>query len=134
MAVITCIGIELYDPRHTVKAIAAENLLMGVCCYIGDDGLVYAIDDNFSAVCHGITLKAYDSGERVTLLTQARIRVGTAMTPGDMLYTGAETAADPNGSAPQTISGSGVKCGFAITSTKLFVHVNFPPDADTENI
>ena len=133
MVVVTCTGIDMYDPRHTVKAVAGENLLLGICAYIADDGLAYAIDDGFSAVCHGVTLTPANEGDSVVLANVARMRVETTQTPGDMLYTGAETAADPNGSAPNTETAGGVKCGYAITTELVYFHTNFPPDADTEN-
>jgi len=118
-----CTGIEMYDPRTTIKAVAVEDVEIGESCYIHTDGLAYLVDNGKSDVCHGWALTARSAGQEVTLVTEARMLVDTAQTIGARLYTGAHAG----GSAPSTtFAASGVVVGFAIGAYKVFVMAPIP--------
>jgi len=120
---VTCYGVDMYDPRTTLKAVAAEDIGLGESVYIHTDGLAYLVDNGKYDVMHGVALKATSSGEYVTIVTQARLRVGTTQTIGARIYTGAASG----GSAPSTtLSATGVVCGFATAANYIYVNVPVP--------
>jgi predicted transcriptional regulator len=124
---VSCEGITMYDPRHSFKAEAAEALSEGESVYISSDGLVYAVDNGKSDVCHGWALTDIAAGRMVTVVTWCRMDVDATQTIGARVYTGAVSG----GSAPSTtLSASGVVCGFAVSASKIVVGVNYVAPAD----
>jgi len=123
MPAVTCLGIDMYDMRTSLKVEAAEEILMGESCYIHTDGLAYVVDDGKSDVVHGWALKYAADGDLVTLVTQCRMKVETAQTIGARLYTGAIAG----GSAPSTThAASGVVCGYSVTAYLIYCNVPTP--------
>ena len=124
---VTCEGITMYDPRHTTKAVAAEALTMGESVYISTDGLVYAVDNGKSDICHGWALTDIAAGRMVTIVHQCRMELDTIQTIGARVYTGAVSG----GSPPSTsLSAAGLVCGFATATYKIVVGVNYVAPAD----
>jgi len=110
----------MYDPRDTLKAVAAEAIKMGNSIYVHTDGLVYVVDNGKSDVCHGWALKAYAAGDEVTILTACRMNLATAQLKGAMVYTNNISG----GSAPA--SAGGIVIGFAVTAYKVYVRAPTP--------
>lgn len=122
MAVV-CNGISMYDIRTTIKAVAAEAIGVGESIMIRNDGLAYLVDAGKSDVVHGWALEAAAAGDTITYVTTCRMMVGTVQVPGAMCYTGSVAG----GSAPSTtLAAAGVICGFAITTTRIFLNVPTP--------
>lgn len=120
---VTCLGIDFYDMRTTLKGPAAEAISMGESVYISSDGLVYVCDNGKNDVCHGWALKDYAIGEMVTIITQCRMKVDATQTPGARLYSGAVAG----GSAPSTtLAVTGVVCGYAVTTELVYCNVPTP--------
>lgn len=120
---VVCLGIDHYDMRTTLKGTAAEAISAGESCRIAADGLVYIVDNAKSDVCHGWALKDYAIGDQVVLMTQCRMRVATAQTPGARIYTGAVLG----GSTPSTtLAAVGVVCGYAVTTELIYCNVPTP--------
>jgi len=114
---VLCEGIEMYDPRDTIKAEAAETIHLGDCVRIASDGKAYVVDNGKSDVCHGVSLEAAVAGDKITILTRARMYITTSQTAGARIYTGAVSG----GSAPSTtLSGGGIVCGFAISTHVVY--------------
>jgi len=123
MSAVTCYGIDMYDPRTSLKAEAAEDIGMGESVRISTDGKAYLVDNGKSDVMHGVALKATSSGDKVTIVTQARLHLATTQTIGARIYTGGVSG----GSAPSTtLSATGVVCGFAISANTVYVNVPTP--------
>lgn len=124
---VLCEGIMMYDPRHSFKAEAAEALSEGESVYLHTDGLVYAVDNGKSDVCHGWALTDIAAGRMVTVVQYCRMKVDTAQTIGARAYTGAHSG----GSAPSTTNAAtGVVVGWAITAYEVIVGVNYVAPAD----
>lgn len=120
---VTCYGIDMYDPRTAQKAKAAEDIGLGESVYISTDGLAYLVDNGKYDVMHGVALTATDSGEYVTIVTQCRMHLATTQTIGARIYTGAVSG----GSAPSTtLAATGVICGYALTADRVYVNVPTP--------
>lgn len=119
----TCLGIDHYDMRTTLKRPAGEALSMGESVYIHDDGEVYAVDNGKSDVCHGWALKDYAEGDMVTIITQCRMKVAVAQTPGARLYTGNFAGGSPPST---TFAAVGVVCGYAIDTSLIYCNVPTP--------
>ena len=113
----------MYDIRTTIKAVAAEAIGIGESIQIANDGLAYLVDNGKSDVVHGWALEAAAAGDTVTYVTTCRMDVGTTQVPGAMCYTGSVAG----GSAPSTtLAAAGPICGFAITTSKIFLNVPTP--------
>ena len=124
---VICEGIVMYDPRHTSKAVAAEALTMGESVFIASDGLVYAVDNGKSDVCHGWALTDIAAGRMVTIVHFCRMELDTIQVIGARVYTGAVSG----GSAPSTtLIAAGVVCGFATGTYNIVVGVNYVAPAD----
>lgn len=117
---VVCDGVDMYDPRLTLKAVAAETIGIGMCVYIHSDGLVY-VSDTDQDKCHGVALKAYVAGEQVTICTRARITVTTNQTPGANVNS--QQLASGVGSAPDD-GGAGPIVGWAMTATVIIVNID----------
>ena len=124
---VTCEGISMYDPRHSIKAVAAEALSEGESVYISTDGLVYAVDNGKSDVCHGWALTNIAAGRMVTVVTYCRMKLDTTQTIGARVYTGAVSGGSPPST---TLSASGVIVGYAIAADMVIVGVNYVAPAD----
>ena len=123
---VTCEGITMYDPRHSIKAVAAEALSEGESVYISSDGLVYAVDNGKSDVCHGWALTDIAAGRMVTVVTYCRMKLDTTQTIGARVYTGQVSGGAP----PSTTYGAGLVIGFAIAADMVVVGVNYVAPAD----
>jgi hypothetical protein len=123
---VTCLDITMYDPRDTVKAVAAEAIGLGESCYIHSDGLAYVVDNGKSDVCHGWALKAYAAGDEVTLVTACRMKPNATQTKGARVYTGAIAG----GSCPSTtLAAGGLVVGFAMSAEIVYLRT-LTPGAD----
>lgn len=124
---VTCEGITMYDPRHSFKAVAGEALSEGESVYVSSDGLVYAVDNGKSDVCHGWALTTVASGRMVTVVGYCRMKLDTAQTIGARVYTGAVSGGSPPST---TLSASGVVVGWAVAAYDIIVGVNYVAPAD----
>lgn len=118
MGAPSAISWDMYDPRSTIKAQAAEDIAAGYACYIASDGKAYLCDDGVNNQVHGVALKATSSGEKVTLITHGRLNVIIAQTIGNK----AKVTTASGGNSPSTTL-SGVCAGFAIAAYVVFVHI-----------
>jgi len=120
--------IVMYDPRHNFKAVPGEALTQGESVYISSDGLVYAVDDGKSDVCHGWALTdGVANGAPITIVKYCRMKVDTTQTIGARVYTGAVSG----GSAPSTTyAATGLVVGWAIADDEVIVTAPNPPAAD----
>ena len=124
---VTCQGIAFYDPRHSIKAEAAETIPLGASCRLASDGKIYVVDNSKSDVCHGFALEAAVAGQQLTLVGYCRMKVSATQTIGARVYTGAVSG----GSAPSTtLSASGLIVGFAWKSDEVVVRAATAPAAD----
>jgi hypothetical protein len=122
MAVVST-DISMYDPRDTLKAVAAEAIGLNESCYISSDGLAYLVDNTKNDVCHGWAVKAVAVGEEVTLATACRIKPATAQTPGARVYTGNIAG----GSCPSTtLAATGIVVGHAMSTTIIYCRAPVP--------
>lgn len=120
---IVCEGITMYDIRTTIKAVAAEAIGYGESVQLANDGLAYLVDNGKSDVVHGWALTAGAAGATITIVTTCRMDVDTVQVPGAMCYTGSVAG----GSVPSTtLAAAGVICGFALTTTRIFLNVPTP--------
>lgn len=120
---VTCLDITMYDPRDTVKAVAAEAIGLGESCFISSDGLVYVVDNVKSDVCHGWALKAYAAGDEVTLVTACRMKPNATQTKGARVYTGAVAG----GSCPSTtLAAAGIVVGYAMSADIVYLRTPVP--------
>ena len=124
---VTCEGITMYDPRHATKAVAAEALTEGESVYVSSDGLVYAVDNGKSTVCHGWALTTVAAGIMVTIVTYCRMKVDTAQTIGARVYTGAVSGGSPPST---TLTAAGTVVGWAVAAYDIVVGVTYVPAAD----
>ena len=116
----SAVGWDMYDPRMTLKAAAAEAISVGECCWIHTDGLIY-ISDNIEDRVHGCALTTAAIGDELVLVTHGRLKVVDTNTIGNLAY----GQADANGSAPNTTA-AGQVCGFCIAADMIFVHIDSP--------
>ncbi len=116
----SAIGWDMYDPRMTLKAVTAEAITMGTCCWIDTDGLVYLTDNGEDRI-HGCALTTEAAGNEIVLVTHGRLKVVDTNTIGALIY-GQQNA---GGSVPNTTT-TGQICGFSIEATLLFVHIDSP--------
>jgi len=121
-------SIVMFDPRHSFKAVPAETITQGESVYIHTDGLIYAVDNGKSDVCHGWALAdGVASGAPITIVKYCRMKVDTTQTIGARVYTGAVAG----GSAPSTtLSATGLVVGWAVAADEVIVTAPNPPAAD----
>jgi len=109
---------DMYDPRSTIKAEAAETIPACYGCRVFTDGKAYLCDDGVSNMVHGVNLQAVVAGEKATLVTHGRLNVDTTQTIGNK----AKVSNQAGGGVPGTDK-AGVTCGFAIAAKVVMVHV-----------
>jgi len=114
------VGWDMYDPRMTLKAVTAEAITKGACCYIHTDGLIYLSDDSEDRI-HGCALTTEAAGSELVLVTHGRLKVVDTNTIGNLAY----GQANAGGSVPNTTV-AGQVCGFCIAATMIFVHIDSP--------
>ena len=124
---VTCEGITMYDPRLSFKAVAAEALSEGESVYVSSDGLVYAVDNGKSDVCHGWALTDIAIGRMVTVVGYCRMKLDTIQTIGARVYTGNVSGGSPPST---TLSASGTIVGWAVAAYDIIVGVNYVAPAD----
>jgi len=112
------VGWDMYDPRMTLKAEAGEAIEKGACCWIHTDGLIY-LTDNVEDRIHGCALTDASSGDELVLITHGRLKVVDTNTIGALVY----GQQNNGGSVPNTTA-TGQICGFSITATMIFVHID----------
>jgi len=111
-------GWDMYEPRSTIKAEAAEAIKACYACYIASDGKAYLCDNTVNNMVHGVALKAVAAGEQVVLVTHGRLYVTILQTIGNK----AKVTTSSGGNVPSTTL-SGVTCGSAIGAYLVLVHV-----------
>lgn len=116
---IVATGWDMYDPRNSLKAEAAEAISMGEGCYINNDGLIYICDNIVTDKCHGYALTDAADGDMLVLVTHGRLRVQTAQTQGNKAYSGNFAG----GTAPSTTFVTGIVVGTAIEEYLVWVHI-----------
>jgi len=110
-------GWDMYDPRMTVKAEAAEIITKGYACYIASDGKAYLCDNSVNNMFHGCALQTVAAGEKVTLVTHGRLYTTVAQTIGNK----AKSTTSSGGAVPSTTL-SGIVCGTAIAAYLIQIH------------
>lgn len=103
---------EMHCARISGNLKAAGTLPAAALVYINSDGEV-ALSDG--TIVHGIIMRDAVAGEEVTIFQEGvRLRYGTGMTPGAVLYANATGGLD---TAPQANDALGV--AFAISATDI---------------
>jgi len=109
---------DMYEPRTTLKAIAAEDMTRGESAYISTDGLAYVTDNTKSDQFNGCVLKDTLAGEEVVLVTHGRLNVTALQTIGGKAVVSNASGGGP----PGTAAGGTAAAGFAISAYLLFIH------------
>ena len=118
---VKCEGILMYDPRHAVKARAAEAIDIGESVYISSNGLANVIDNGKQSPVHGFALESAAEGDNLTIVKWCRMKVDTIQTIGARVYAGNISG----GSAPSTTLSNTI-VGFAYEAYKIAVWVPMP--------
>ena len=111
-------GWDMYDPRMTLKAVTAEDITKGACCWIAANGLVY-LTDNLDNTVQGCALTTEAEGNEIVLVTHGRLKVVDDNTIGALAY----AQQNDGGSVPNT-NNAGQVCGFCIAVDMIFVHID----------
>lgn len=112
------VGWDMYDPRMTIKAVTAEDIEKGACCWVHTDGLIY-LTDNIDNTVQGCALTTEASGNELVLVTHGRLKVVDTNTIGALVY----GQQNNGGSVPNTTNAGNV-CGFCIAADLIFVHID----------
>jgi hypothetical protein len=113
------VGWDMYDPRSTIKAEAAEAITAGYACYIHTDGKAYLDDNSVNNQVHGVALIDAAVGELVTLVTHGRLYTTATQTIGNK----AKVSNQAGGGLPSTAGSGTATAGFAIDTYLIMIHI-----------
>lgn len=119
---VEAVGWDMYDPRLTIKAevYTGETVGIGDCCYIDGNGYIN-VSDTDEDKCHGCALEAATAGDMLVLVTNGRLRMVTAQTPGANVNSSQGASGTGN---PPDDGGAGPIVGFAVEEYLVFVNID----------